>query len=349
MRFSALLFKNERTESKAPSVKDVKSNHKESITFIDKSKVDMPTYTSKASTKAGLKEKMRSYFLDMRRSGVPKSERRTSVAYALAFLRTNIALEDDEQSTSMDFDDTEETEVAIAANGSIPVVTSDPENDQRTTVVATASFGRNVNISWTRPADSSSFSSSSLITGDSKASSVSNGENEDQESLDPITYTNGASIHTIHVRNGIRFHHTTRSPLPDRNSSGQPGPPFNHFPQELRPRPRGLRRENAFCHKSHYEIFWYPGFGDYNKPPMTVEEALPAHYLRPLHQWAPTSAAASSSTEQFSTSSGDEITTTAIPSTVPVNISTSPSVSRKRARDNDNSDGAPPHRRPRSV
>lgn len=66
-------------------------------------------------------------------------------------------------------------------------------------------------------------------------------------------------------------------PAITNDDSLQPIPPrrpFNHFPPNLR-RGRELQRENAFYHKSHYEIFHVPEFGDYNKPLMTFEEAMP--------------------------------------------------------------------------
>ncbi|KAG5649572.1 hypothetical protein H0H81_003050 [Sphagnurus paluster] len=54
-----------------------------------------------------------------------------------------------------------------------------------------------------------------------------------------------------------------------------PSPPFNHFAHLPRPRPRGLRREHAFYHRSHYENAWVPEFGPYDAPPKTVQEAMP--------------------------------------------------------------------------
>ncbi|GLB42665.1 hypothetical protein LshimejAT787_1201140 [Lyophyllum shimeji] len=55
-----------------------------------------------------------------------------------------------------------------------------------------------------------------------------------------------------------------------------PSAPFNHFPKLPRPRPRGLRREPAFYHKSHYAVAWVPEFGDYDRPPRSADEAMPA-------------------------------------------------------------------------
>ncbi|KAG6890170.1 hypothetical protein C0995_010874 [Termitomyces sp. Mi166 len=340
-------------------VKDVKSN-KQSNTLIGKLKAGMkvPTRTPKAHTNhtvptKGFKDHMKSCFAHMRDSGVPKSERRTSVAYAFALLNAN---DEEARLMEIDFDDAEETQVAMAASDrSLPEVTSDPENDQHNVIVATSTSGRDVNISWTRPTDpvSPSDSSDSCDLA-SLESNVVSSKSEDQDSY-PITWTDGVSTHTIHIRNGIRFHYTVGPPLPpqaDGTNSTQPERPFNHLPQEPRSHPHGLRRENAFCHKSHYEIFWYPGFGDYNEPPTTVEEALPAHYRRPRNESTSTSVATSSSCTNLHTSSNDQAV---ISATMPVGTScasTVSSVSRKRSRDNDNSDdvddGAPPRRRRRS-
>ncbi|KAG6825319.1 hypothetical protein H0H93_000853 [Arthromyces matolae] len=100
------------------------------------------------------------------------------------------------------------------------------------------------------------------------------------ESNSQRVYPDNVISHTIIIRNGIRFHHINRSGV-----SQAPSPPlqrpFNHSP--LRQNPSGLRRQGAFYHRSHYEIAWVPEFGDYDKPPMTVRDTLPAHYRSRPH------------------------------------------------------------------
>ncbi|KAG6844425.1 hypothetical protein H0H87_007027 [Tephrocybe sp. NHM501043] len=154
---------------------------------------------------------------------------------------------------------------------------------------------------------------------------------------DYITFPEGRNVIE---RNGIKYHFVAGpscTTFPSVNSkNGQPIPPFNHFAKLPRRRPQGLRREYGFYHGSHFENAWVPEFGQYDRPPMTIEETLPP--------WHPNAAA--SSTSALASSRSADISNNSVPAIDSSFISAVPSASSSPSRqclrdfEDDNDDNA---------
>ncbi|KAG6844423.1 hypothetical protein H0H87_007025 [Tephrocybe sp. NHM501043] len=149
---------------------------------------------------------------------------------------------------------------------------------------------------------------------------------DDQEDIDgPARRTRSRASNCIAFpegqnvieRNGIKHHLVagpSRTTFPFVNSkNGQPIPPFNHFAKLPRRHPQGLRREYGFYHGSHFENAWMPEFGQYDRPPMTIEETL--------SPWHPNAAASSTSTSAAPASTS---TSPSVPSSAAVSNNTAP-------------------------